>query len=197
MELFVIIKMLLVSLYICFLSNGPIAFAFRRKEEPENVVKYLICKEPWCEKYSPSEVAEMFPGVFLTKEKYLIQKSIYNETRANYLRNEGVKDVDIILGLGGDGDSCCATTYKAHINSSLTNIDGIKRSIVHMTSVEPPMYQFIPHAYCETTTSGGCFGICVLEKITLTLLVYDPVAKIMIFDQFLLPGYCSCKRVLQ
>ncbi|XP_045169486.1 uncharacterized protein LOC123532184 [Mercenaria mercenaria] len=197
MELFVIIKMLPLSLYICFLSNGPIAFAFRRKDMPENVVKYIICKEPWCEQYSPSEVAKMFPGVFLTKEKYIIQKSIYNETRANYLRNEGVNDVNIIIGLGGDGDSCCATTYKAHINSSLSNIEGTERSIVHMTSVEPPMYQFIPHAYCETTTSGGCIGICVLEYVTLTFLVYDPMAKIMMFDQFLLPGYCSCKRVLQ
>lgn len=43
---------------------------------------------------------------------------------------------------------------------------------------------------------AACDGICVLEYISLTFLIYDPDAKTMVFDQFLLPGYCSCKRVL-
>lgn len=37
----------------------------------------------------------------------------------------------------------------AHItNTSLTNIKGEKKSVIHLADDMEPIYQYIPHAYC-------------------------------------------------
>lgn len=196
MDLGLIIRTLFI---LCVCNRISPGFDIRDRNEQyvdKNVVEYTICNEKWCEKYSPSYVKTTFPGVLLTKDQYSLHQEKFNHSRYTYLQEEGVKNVNDIMGLQGDGDSCCVTNHETYINTSLINIDGQERAIVHMSGANPPLYQFIPHAFCLISTVADCDGICALEYVTLTFLVYDTVAKTMVFDQFLLPGYCSCKRVL-
>lgn len=148
------------------------------------------CTEVWCDRYSFSEVEARYPGLFLTKFQFLVTQMISNLDRDLILYNEGVKDIEHIVGSKGDGDSCCVTKQVSHINYTLRNVYGQRRNVVHLIGTGKPRYQFITQAEC--IEDSECDGICVLEESVRTVLVFD--GRSVFFDQVLIPSYCSCKR---
>lgn len=137
-------------------------------------------------RYTNEDILNQYPGIFLTESEIKLKMSRFLALRVNYLQAQGIKVNDTSYFLG-DGDSCCETKIENYINYTMKNTLGQTKFIVHL----PPKYQYIPQGSC--VAKGNCNGLCVLEPVIHTLLAYDIVTGV-IFDQFIIPGYCSCKQ---
>ncbi|XP_060558388.1 uncharacterized protein LOC132718691 [Ruditapes philippinarum] len=180
----------------CFYTSTSLSATQNTKStaKEETVLEFKKCAEPWCEKYSPFELMKTYTGLFYTKEEIEKKEYIFQESRSKYLRQQGVNDVDVILRKQGDGDSCCITIHRTKREQHLNNTNNKERAIVHLTSGNPPSYQWVPYGECYNSNGGNSCGKCVMEYVVLSLLVYDTDIKKLMFDQFELPTYCSCKR---
>ncbi|XP_041365368.1 uncharacterized protein LOC121380563 [Gigantopelta aegis] len=175
------------------------------------------CTVNFCGNFSYYDIPKLYGGLFKTKEQIGWEESKWTDDHQRKYGNHLLSFFDTILGtsydstyntlydsahdISGDNsnpgnhdfDQCCPTT-RSYVNyTTLTNINGITRVIVHLDQLFPPQYQWIPFAQCSSAPHF-CFGTCRMEKITLFLLVSDfsqwpPFA----FDRFSVPGYCSCK----
>ncbi|XP_045167968.2 uncharacterized protein LOC123531235 isoform X2 [Mercenaria mercenaria] len=176
-----VVCLMLVMFQVCK-TIVPVRSRYSDRELREDTIS--ICSESTCGKYIYGYISRQFPGLFYTREQIAIKRLQFSVARENYLKKQ---DVYLSEKLLGDGDSCCPTEILTFSNVTMENVFGIKKFIVHM----PPKYQFIPHGFC--LKSGKCGGSCVVEPVTQTLLTYNPTTATLEFDQFVVPGYCSCK----
>ncbi|XP_045167970.1 uncharacterized protein LOC123531236 [Mercenaria mercenaria] len=143
-----------------------------------------ICSGSKCGKYSYKKILKLYPGLFYTQKQIAVKERKFSETRLEYLKEQGVDPQAHWLG---DGDACCPTEIKSFTNSTMENVYGETKYIIHT----PPKYQFIPHGFC--IEGGTCDGKCATEPVTHSLLTYNVAKKKLEFDLFVVPGYCSCK----
>lgn len=156
-----------------------------------------ICRNGFCGDVSYDELLQTYRGIFFSDKQRREKEEKMWAQRLRGLRHEGL-DVHKVMKLPGDGDSCCATLF-AHITpNELPNAEGNMRRIVHLRDADDPVHQLIPTGTC-VMNYGKCDGQCIMEPLSLNLLVYDdspaagwPPVK---FDWFEMPGYCSCKNI--
>ncbi|XP_060558375.1 uncharacterized protein LOC132718677 [Ruditapes philippinarum] len=177
------IFIILVIIACCASDYRKLGRLLKRTRQP-STSEATLCQEYTCGKYSYSYISWRFPGLFYSREEAKEKWTQFKTTRQNYLQKQ---DVHLPVGLLGDGDSCCETKVQTFINTTMKNIYGQKKFIVHM----PPKYQFVPHGSC--LRSGICDGQCVVEPVIQTILTFNSASLALEFDQFVVPGYCSCK----
>lgn len=156
----------------------------------------MRCKNGSCGPYSYRHLQQWYKNIFLNSSQIEMLNTMANEFDQE---NESVETVLKSLSLtstfstvGGDGDICCSTRTTHFANTTLVNIYGVLRSVIHLPDANPPSYQYIPHGSCLFT--GLCPGRCQTDQKVLTLLVLTDTLDLL-FDLFAIPGDCSCKNI--
>ncbi|GFO47863.1 hypothetical protein PoB_007436800 [Plakobranchus ocellatus] len=90
-------------------------------------------------------------------------------------------------------DGCCPQLAFFSAIEMLTNIEGVRKYLVHFDKETPPKYQYVPFALCTGKELYCNHGHCFQGTTIINLLAYDNGKRTPIsFDQFEVPTYCGC-----
>ncbi|WAR16662.1 hypothetical protein MAR_037630, partial [Mya arenaria] len=125
----------------------------------------------------------LYRNIFQIRRQLWIARRRWKANQHDILRSESADIVDKEVRdiIQGDGDSCCPTMFYFHKNTTLRNVDGVMRRLIHM----PPYYQWIPHGKC--LGGGNCGGVCISEPVMLHLLTLDYQTNDLLFEAFEVP----------
>ncbi|XP_052796956.1 uncharacterized protein LOC128229206 [Mya arenaria] len=154
---------------------------------------FQICRNENCGQLSYSKIQELFGGLLFTTKELHGMEALANDKRLQDLNRQVSGDTTLTNFVTDDGGSCCSTRIVHIANTTMYNLSGEPKSIIHLADASPPSYQYLPHGACVRV--GGCQGTCLVEPKLVTLLVFDLYAPYYKFDWFSIPGYCSCKNI--
>ncbi|KAK3790535.1 hypothetical protein RRG08_060582 [Elysia crispata] len=130
--------------------------------------------------------------VWINRQNFLSNHRDADKTIRQFMtdnRIHGAGSIEFHSGRFVQG--CCPHLSFFSAVDSLTNINGIKKYLVHFENQQ--RYQYVPFALCTGKQNYGEHGHCFQGTTVLNLLSYKDGRNLpVVFDQFEVPTYCGC-----